>query len=93
MEIDPKDIVHIRIDRRRKFPVTILFKAFGFSAEDLLTYFYNTDRYIIKGKRYFKSFIPELLKGQRASRDVKDSETGDVLVKKGAFLRNAPCAD
>jgi DNA-directed RNA polymerase subunit beta len=31
MEIDPKDIVYIRIDRRRKFPVTILFKAFGFS--------------------------------------------------------------
>ncbi len=83
LEIDPKDIVHIRIDRRRKFPVTILFKAFGFSAEDLLTYFYDTDRYIIKGKRYYKSFIPELLKGQRASRDVKDPETGDMLVKKG----------
>ncbi len=29
MEVDPKDIVHIRIDRRRKFPVTLLFKAFG----------------------------------------------------------------
>ena len=83
LEIDPKDIVHIRIDRRRKFPVTILFKAFGFSAEDLLTYFYNTDTYLIKGKRYFKVFNADLLKGQRASHDVKDSETGDVVVKKG----------
>jgi DNA-directed RNA polymerase subunit beta len=83
LEIDPKDIVHIRIDRRRKFPVTILFKAFGFSAEDLLTYFYNTDTYLIKGKRHFKMFNADLLKGQRASHDVKDSETGDVVVKKG----------
>jgi DNA-directed RNA polymerase subunit beta len=83
LEIDPKDIVHIRIDRRRKFPVTILFKAFGFSAEDLLTYFYNTDTYLVKGKRYFKVFNADLLKGQRASHDVKDSETGDVVVKKG----------
>jgi DNA-directed RNA polymerase subunit beta len=83
LEIDPKDIVHIRIDRRRKFPVTILFKAFGFSAEDLLTYFYDTDTYLVKGKRYFKVFNADLLKGQRASHDVKDSETGDVVVKKG----------
>jgi DNA-directed RNA polymerase subunit beta len=42
MEVDPKDIVHIRIDRRRKFPVTLLFKAFGYSSDDLLQYFYKT---------------------------------------------------
>ncbi|MBW2219344.1 MAG: DNA-directed RNA polymerase subunit beta, partial [Deltaproteobacteria bacterium] len=41
MEIDPKDIVYIRIDRRRKFPITLLFKAFGYSAEDLIDYFYE----------------------------------------------------
>ena len=83
MEIDPKDILHIRIDRRRKFPVTILFKAFGYSTEDILAYFYRMDRISIKGKRYFKAFNPELLKGQRATMDVKDPETGDVVVKKG----------
>jgi len=86
LEIDPKDIVHIRIDRRRKFPVTILFKAFGYSAEDLLNYFYRTDTYVLKGKRYFKLFDPDLLRGQRASRDVKDPETDDVLVKKGRIF-------
>ncbi len=86
LEIDPKDIVYIRIDRRRKFPVTILFKAFGFSSEDLLNYFYNQERIFIKGKRYLKSFNPALLQGQRASRDVKDPETGDVVVKKGRIF-------
>jgi DNA-directed RNA polymerase subunit beta len=86
LEIDPKDIVYIRIDRRRKFPVTILFKAFGFSSEDLLNYFYHQERIYIKGQRFFKSFNPDLLKGQRASRDVKDPETGEVVVKKGRMF-------
>jgi DNA-directed RNA polymerase subunit beta len=86
MEVDPKDIVHIRIDRRRKFPITILFKAFGLSVEDLLTYFYNSEKVLIQGKRISKQFNPEFLKGQRANRDIKDSETGEVLVKKGRVI-------
>ncbi|MGD9016636.1 MAG: DNA-directed RNA polymerase subunit beta, partial [Desulfobacterales bacterium] len=90
LEIDPKDIVFIRIDRRRKFPVTILFKAFGYSTEDLLDYFYRKDKIIVKGKRYFKVFQPELLKGQRAGRDIKDPESDDIIVKKGrAFTLKA----
>ncbi|MGD8250742.1 MAG: DNA-directed RNA polymerase subunit beta, partial [Desulfobacterales bacterium] len=79
-----------RIDRRRKFPVTILFKAFGYSTEDLLDYFYRKDKIIVKGKRYFKVFQPELLKGQRAGRDIKDPESDDIIVKKGrAFTLKA----
>jgi DNA-directed RNA polymerase subunit beta len=90
MEIDPKDIVHIRIDRRRKFPITILFKAFGYSVEDLLSYFYKAEKIVVKGKRFFKMFNEIFLRGQRASKDVKDPETGDVLVKKGrVFTRRA----
>ena len=86
LEIDPKDIVYIRIDRRRKFPVTTLFKAFGFSTEDLLTYFYETEKIIIEGRRASKVFNAEHLKGQRASRDVMDPDTGEVLVKKGRMF-------
>jgi len=83
MEIDPKDIVYIRIDRRRKFPITLLFKAFGYTAEDLLAYFYDTEKIRVRGKRYFKEFNEEFLKSKRASKDVRDPETGEVLVKKG----------
>ncbi len=86
MEVDPKDIVYIRIDRRRKFPITILFKAFGFNVEDLLTYFYNSEKVLIQGKRISKRFNPEFLKGQRASRDIKDPETGELLVKKSRIV-------
>ncbi|MBW2705477.1 MAG: DNA-directed RNA polymerase subunit beta, partial [Deltaproteobacteria bacterium] len=83
MEIDPKDIVYIRIDRRRKFPITILFKAFGYTSEDLLSYFYKSEKIIVRSKKFYKEFNPDFLRGQRASKDVKDPETGDVLVKKG----------
>ncbi len=86
MEIDPKDIVYIRIDRRRKFPVTTLFKAFGYSTEDLLAYFYETDTISIEGKRVFKSFDPGHVKGQRATRDVTNPETGEVILKKGRMF-------
>ncbi len=86
LEVDPKDIVYIRIDRRRKFPVTTLFKALGYSTADLLAYFYQTEKIIIKGRRVSKVFVPEHLKGQRASRDVAHPESGDVLVKTGRMF-------
>ena len=47
MEIDHKGIVHIRIDRRRKFPITILYKAIGYSSEDILSYFYETEKFVV----------------------------------------------
>jgi DNA-directed RNA polymerase subunit beta len=86
MEIDPKEIVYIRIDRRRKFPVTILFKAIGYTSEDILTYFYKTEKFVIRGNRIFKIFDEELLRGQRASRDVDDPKKGETIVKQGRIF-------
>ena len=86
MEIDPKDIVYIRIDRRRKFPVTLLFKAFGYTTEDLLAYFYKTEKIFIRGRRFFKAFKEEFLKGKRATRDVKDPKSGEVFVESGRLF-------
>ena len=86
MEIDPKDIVYIRIDRRRKFPVTILFKALGYSTEDLLSYFYESEKIMVQGKRFFKAFDERFLKGQRAGKDIKDPESGEVISKAGRLI-------
>ncbi|MBC2711633.1 MAG: DNA-directed RNA polymerase subunit beta [Desulfosarcina sp.] len=86
LEIDPKDIVYIRIDRRRKFPVTVLFKSFGYSTEDLLSYFYSTEKIIFEGNEYYRELAPDFLKGTRASKDVIDPETGNVIVKKGRMF-------
>ncbi len=53
MEVDPKDIIYIRIDRRRKFPISILFKAFGYTTEDILALFYQKDFIVKRDGSYF----------------------------------------
>ncbi len=57
MEIDHKGIVNIRIDRRRKFPITLLFKTFGYTVEDILEFFYGKpDTFILAPEAiFFKS--------------------------------------
>jgi DNA-directed RNA polymerase subunit beta len=59
MEIDPKDIVYIRIDRRRKFPVTILFKAFRLYHRGPAGFFYQLKNPSKSGRKYSKSLVPE----------------------------------
>ncbi len=83
MEVDPKDIVHIRIDRRRKFPITLLFRAFGYSTEDLLSYFYDTEQVVAEKGEYYKIFDEKCFRGRRAPSDVNDPVTGESIVKKG----------
>lgn len=90
-EFDPKDILYVRIDRRRKLHATVLLRALGYSTEDLLNYFYATESiHIDADRKYSKSVEYDLLPGQRAARDVKHPETGEVLVKKNRkFTRSA----
>lgn len=82
-EFDPKDIVYVRIDRRRKMPVTLLVHALGLNTEEILNYYYHTEIITYDGKNIFKSFDKGLIPFQRASKDIKDPKTGEVLVKKG----------
>jgi len=86
MEIDPKDIVNIRIDRRRKFPITLLFKAIGYNDDDILSYFYSREKITIKKKQFFRGLNPEFLKGQRPGKDIVNPETGKIAVKKGRIF-------
>ncbi|HKL25199.1 MAG TPA: DNA-directed RNA polymerase subunit beta [Desulfuromonadales bacterium] len=79
-DFDHKDILYVRIDRRRKLPATVLLKALGYTAEELLDYYYDTEEIHIDGDVYRKKTDLSLLPGQRASMDVVD-ENGDVIVK------------
>ncbi len=81
-EFDSKDLLHVRIDRRRKLPATILLKAIGFSVEELLNFFYKTEIVSVDGKKIMKGVVPELLVYQKANRDIKGAND-DVIVKKG----------
>ncbi len=82
-EFDSKDIIHVRIDRRRKFPATVLLRALGMSSEELLNYFYVSDQIRFDGHKAFKSFKRETLEGQKASREIKHPRSNETLVKEG----------
>ncbi len=81
IEYDHKDIVHARIDRRRKIHVTILLKALGYQPEELLQYFYPIESIKLDGRKIFKKSEPENMIGQRCTREVK-SDDGKVIVRK-----------
>jgi len=80
LEFDHKDILYVRIDRRRKMPATVLLKALGYTSEELLNYYYKSEE-IFLGEALYKTAEPELLLNQKAHFDITDPQTGEVLVK------------
>jgi DNA-directed RNA polymerase subunit beta len=80
-EFDHKDILYVRIDRRRKMPATVLLKALDFSSEELLNYFYKSEEIFLDGEKMVKTVDAELLSTQKAHFDITDPATGEVLVK------------
>ncbi len=90
-EFDVRDKLFVRIDRRRKLPATVLLRALGYSAEELLNYYYDSD--VIKFEKvgkFYRSINLERLPVERAVRDVRDPETNRILVPKNRkFTRRA----
>jgi DNA-directed RNA polymerase subunit beta len=81
-EYDHKDIIYVRIDRRRKMPVTILFKALGFSDEEILNFFYQPETFTLGAKgKITKNVVPSLLIGQKVTMDIKDPKSAEPIVK------------
>ncbi len=81
-EFDPRDLLYVRIDRRRKFHATVVLRALGMSTEDLLNYFYKTDTILIDQGRLAKRFKADQLVGLRARRDIR-GPNNEVIVKEG----------
>ena len=84
-EFDHKDILYVRIDRRRKMPATVLLKALDFSTEELLNFFYKSEEILLQSDDtallIHKVVDPELLSTQKALSDIVDPQTGEVIVK------------
>jgi DNA-directed RNA polymerase subunit beta len=70
-EFDPKDNVFVRIDRRRKLPATILLRALGFDTEQILEMFFETDTFNLTKKTVKVDLVPERLRGETVSFDIK----------------------
>ena len=81
-EFDAKDLVYVRIDRRRKLYASILLKALGFSNQGILECFYETEIFKIKpNNTYQLQLIPKRLMGRVSPIDIL--YRGEVIVKKG----------
>ncbi len=81
LEFDIKDLLYVRIDRRRKLPATVLLKAFGYSTEDILEMYYPVEEVRIKGGEVSADLNPDIHAGLRADLPIVHPKTGDVLVK------------
>jgi DNA-directed RNA polymerase subunit beta len=82
-EFDPKDFLHVRIDRRRKFPATILLKALGYSTKEILCYFYKTEMVGLGEVGGWREARAEDLVQENVSKDIVDSATGEIVAKQG----------
>ncbi|MEX0828103.1 MAG: DNA-directed RNA polymerase subunit beta, partial [Haliea sp.] len=81
-EFDPKDMVFVRIDRRRKLPATILLRALGYQSEEILDMFYEVNTFSVdKEGNYKMALIPARLRGDVASFDIKVGRK--VIVEQG----------
>ena len=81
-EFDPKDLLYVRIDRRRKLPATILLRALGYNSEEILEKFFDTSMFHFKKDVFTLELDPERLRGEIAVFDIKDKK-GGVVVEKG----------
>jgi len=80
-EFDPKDCLFVRIDRRRKLPVTILLRSLGFSNQQMLDTFFEKNVYhLVEGEVHLE-LVPERLRGETALFDIKHGRK--VLVEEG----------
>ena len=82
LEFDSKDLLYVRIDRRRKMPVTILLKAMGSSTQFILNYFYNVESVLIEKGGRLSIAVNDSLIGDKAPEDVV-AKGGEVIAKKG----------
>nr|AJS15044.1 DNA-directed RNA polymerase beta subunit [uncultured Rhodobacterales bacterium] len=84
-EFDAKDIVHARIDRRRKLPVTTLLYALGLDQEGIMDAYYDTVEFKLRKRKngWATKFFPERVRGTRPAFDLIDARTGKVIAEAG----------
>jgi len=86
IEFDAKDVVHARIDRRRKIPVTSLLFALGLDGEEILSIFYKKAIYTREKGGWRVPYDPERMKGVKVVNELIDADTGEVAIEAGRKL-------
>ncbi|MAP12561.1 MAG: DNA-directed RNA polymerase subunit beta [Gammaproteobacteria bacterium] len=81
-EFDPKELVFVRIDRRRKLPATVLLRALGMEVDEILDIFFERSTFTVNAKALRLKLVPERLRGETAMFDIADKD-GKVIVEAG----------
>jgi len=87
-EFDAKDILYVRIDRRKKLPATIVLKALGYGNEDLLKTFYPVETVKLDPKG-FKRPVSKILQGLRTAEAISMPGQSEPLTKAGGKITRA----
>lgn len=82
LEFDPKDFLYVRIDRRRKLPVTIVLRALGMTTQEILATFFDTDTLRLSKNEIKIELIPARMRGLQLDFDIKTPK-GEVIVEAG----------
>ncbi len=85
-EFDAKDNVYVRIDRRRKLPVTTLLYSLGLDQEAICNRFYNRVDYVKKGDGWAAPLDIDRLRGTKPAYDLVDAKSGEVIAEAGTKL-------
>ena len=85
-EFDAKDILHVRIDRRRKLPATVLLHALGFSSDEILDMFYGKVGYSRDSDGWVTDYVVDQRRGSKPIFDLIDAKTGKVVAEAGQKL-------
>ncbi len=85
-EFDAKDIVHVRIDRRRKLPATTILRAIGMDNQAILNTFYQTRHFKRTKAGWTAGFVPDAWRGQKLAFDLIDAKTGKTMASAGDKL-------
>jgi DNA-directed RNA polymerase subunit beta len=90
-EFDAKDVVYVRIDRRRKLPATTFMYALGMDGEEILTTFYDTTGYEKREGGWATEYRPDRWRGVKPDFPLIDADTGEEVAKAGEKIsaRNA----
>src|SRR5687768_1538085 len=86
IEFDAKDIVHARIDRRRKIPVTSLLYALGMDGEEILSTFFKKIPYKRQKEGWRVPFDANRFRGYKAIDNLVDADTGRAVLEAGQKL-------
>ena len=82
-EFDAKDIVNVRIDRKRKLPVTTLLYALGMNSEDILNQFYGRVTYKRAEGGWKVPFLADQWRGNKPMFDIVDAKSGEIVFEQG----------